>query len=245
MSELVYYDLKETANMTPRMPMQLARELGRRIVAGSIETGTMLDDENALAERYEVSRVVVRDAVKILVGKGLLDVRRGIGTRVRSRDRWILLDDDVLAWHLSAPPSSSFLAQLMEIRLAIEPKASRWAAERATPEQIIEIEKALQGMVDAASSSESFIIADALFHKAILKAANNEFLSGLEGVIYSALLVSVRITNKDPRDNGASIPFHRDVFEAIANKDGDLAEDLTQKLLSDASRRLKSKFNRN
>lgn len=245
MSELVYYDLKETANMTPSMPMQLARELGRRIVAGSIETGTMLDDENALAERYEVSRVVVRDAVKILVGKGLLDVRRGIGTRVRARDRWILLDDDVLAWHLSAPPSASFLAQLMEIRLAIEPKAARWAAERATKSDIEEIEKALQGMEDATGSSESFIIADALFHKAVLKAANNEFLSGFEGVIYSALLVSVRITNKDPRDNGASIPFHRDVFNAISDNDGDRAESLTQKLLSDASKRLRSKFNRN
>ena len=244
MSELVYYDLKQTANITPSMPQQLARELGRRIIAGSIESGTLLDDENALAERYEVSRVVVRDAVKILVGKGLLDVRRGIGTRVRPRDRWVLLDDDVLAWHLSAPPSASFLAQLMEIRLAIEPKASRWAAERATPEDIQAIADALKGMEDATGSSESFIIADALFHKAILKAARNEFLSGLEGVIYSALLVSVRITNKDPRDNGASIPFHRDVFNAIANHDGDLAEELTQKLLSDASLRLKSKFNR-
>ncbi len=244
MSELVYYDLKQTANITPSMPQQLARELGRRIIAGSIETGTLLDDENALAERYEVSRVVVRDAVKILVGKGLLDVRRGIGTRVRPRDRWVLLDDDVLAWHLSAPPSASFLAQLMEIRLAIEPKASRWAAERATSEDIEAIAKALKGMEDATGTSESFIIADALFHKAILKAARNEFLSGLEGVIYSALLVSVRITNKDPRDNGASIPFHRDVYNAIANHNGDLAEALTQKLLSDASQRLKSKFNR-
>lgn len=244
MSEHVYYDLKQTANITPSMPQQLARELGRRIVAGSIETGTMLDDENALAERYEVSRVVVRDAVKILVGKGLLDVRRGIGTRVRPRDRWILLDDDVLAWHLSAPPSATFLSQLMEIRLAIEPKAARWAAERATADDIAKIEKALKGMEDATDTSESFIIADALFHKAVLKAARNEFLSGFEGVIYSALLVSVRITNKDPRDNGASIPFHRDVLNAIADHNGDLAEELTQKLLSDASKRLKSKFNR-
>ena len=244
MSELVYYDLKRKANITPSMPQQLAREIGRRIVAGSIETGSMLDDENALAERYEVSRVVVRDAVKILVGKGLLDVRRGIGTRVRPRDRWVLLDDDVLAWHLSAPPSAAFLSQLMEIRLAIEPKAARWAAERATSEDIEEIASALKGMEDATGTSESFIIADALFHKAVLKAARNEFLSGLEGVIYSALLVSVRITNKDPRDNGASIPFHKDVYTAIANHDGDLAEKLTQKLLSDASQRLKSKFNR-
>lgn len=242
MSELLYYDLKQTANISRSMPVQLARELGRRIVAGSFEPGSLIDDENALAERYEVSRVVVRDAVKILVGKGLLDVRRGIGTRVRPRDRWSLLDDDVLAWHLSAPPSASFLRQLMEIRLAMEPKAARWAAERATDEDIVEIANAINGMEEAQGSTEKFIVADALFHKAVLKAAHNEFLSGLEGVIFSALLVSVKITNQDPLKNGASIPFHRDVYQAIADHNGDLAEELTDKLLSDASRRLKSEF---
>lgn len=142
MSELVYYDLKRTATMTPSMPVQVARELGRRIVAGTYEPGTLIDEENTLATRYQVSRVVIRDAVKILVGKGLLDVRRGIGTRVRARNQSSMLEDDVLAWHLSAPPNPAFLKQLMEIRLAFEPKASRWAAERATDEDIAEIEAA-------------------------------------------------------------------------------------------------------
>ena len=239
MSEMVYYDLKQTSNMALSMPAQMARELGRRIVAGTIEPGTLIEDENSLAERYSVSRVVVREAVKILVGKGLLDVRRGIGTKVRPRDRWILLDDDVLAWHLSAPPKREFLVQLLEIRLGMEPKASRWAAERATKEDLQEISDAVDRMAAEQGSTEQFIIADALFHKAVLKAAHNEFLSAMEGVIYSALLISVRITNKDPRENGASIPFHRDVYEAIAAGDGDKAEQMTEDLLNDARRRLK------
>ena len=132
MSELVYYDLKETATMAPSLPVQVARELGRRIVAGSLEPNSMLDDENTLAVRFKVSRVVIRDAVKILVGKGLLDVRRGIGTRVQPRTQWVLLDDDVLAWHLSAPPDAGFLSQLMEIRTAFEPKATRWASRTSS-----------------------------------------------------------------------------------------------------------------
>ncbi|MFC7292619.1 FadR/GntR family transcriptional regulator [Hirschia litorea] len=242
MSELVYYDLKQTANMTPSLPVQLARELGRRIVAGTLKTDSIIDDETSLAERYKVSRIVVREAVKILVGKGMLDVRRGIGTRVLPRNRWTLLDDDVLAWHLSAPPRPEFLAQLMEIRLAVEPKASRWAAERATVDDIAEIKKACDLMNAKKGDAEGFIIADALFHKAVLKAAHNEFLAGFEGVIYSALLVSVRITNKDPVENGASVPFHRDVYQAIVDRDGDRAEALTEKLLSDASRRLRSEI---
>ncbi|WP_018998385.1 FadR/GntR family transcriptional regulator [Hirschia maritima] len=242
MSELVYYDLKQTANMTPSLPVQVAREIGRRIVAGTLRVDSIIDDENSLAERYKVSRIVIREAVKILVGKGMLDVRRGIGTRVLPRSRWALLDDDVLAWHLSAPPRQEFLAQLMEIRLSIEPKTARWAAERATPDDIAAIKKACDDMEAEQASTEGFIIADAHFHKAVLKAARNEFLSGLEGVIYSALLISVRITNKNPVENGASIPFHRDVYQAIADGDGDKAEALTEKLLSDATKRLRSEL---
>jgi len=238
MSELVYYDLKRAATMSPSLSVQVARELGRRIVAGTYEPGSLIDDEAALAERYQVSRVVVRDAVKILVGKGLLDVRRGIGTRVRPRDQWVMLDDDVLAWHLSAPPNPDFLSQLMDIRLAFEPKAARWAAERATEEDIAEIEQACVRMEAEKGSVENFIIADALFHRSVLRAAHNEFLTAMEGVIYSALLVSIRITNQDPRDNESSVPFHREVYEAIAAHDGDRAEELTQTLLGDASQRL-------
>lgn len=238
MSELVYYDLKDTANVRLSLPAQMAREMGRRVVSGTFEPGELIEDENSLAERYSVSRVVVREAVKILVEKGMLSVRRGIGTHVRTRNNWKLLDDDVMAWHLSAPPRREFLAQLAEIRLAIEPKAARWAAERATDEEIQGIQAACDRMAEEQGSTERFIIADALFHKAIFHAAHNEFLAAMEGVTFSALLISVRITNTDPRENGASIPFHRDVANAITSRNGVKAEKLTSKLLEDAVRRL-------
>ncbi|WP_440877344.1 FadR/GntR family transcriptional regulator [Thalassotalea sp. PLHSN55] len=242
MSELVYYDLKRATKMTPSLSVQVARELGRRIVAGTFEPGTLIDDENALAERFQVSRVVIRDAVKILVGKGLLDVRRGIGTKVRPRHEWILLDDDVLAWHITAPPNEAFISQLMDVRLSFEPKAARWAAERASKEDLKEIEDAVIRMEQEEGTIEKFVVADALFHKAVLRAANNEFLNAMEGVIYSALLVSVRITNQDPRKNSDSVKFHRDVYQMIASGDAEGAERLTEKLLTDAIRRLKEAF---
>lgn len=241
---MTFYDLKQAGTISHSMSVQVARELGRRIVAGKFEPDTLLDDENALADRYQVSRVVIRDAVKILVSKGLLEVRRGIGTRVHSRNRWLMLDDDVLAWHLSAPPAPAFLKQLMEIRLAFEPKAARWAAERATPEDIANIAAAYQDMVKHEYSQASevsvtrFIKADAMFHRAILLAAHNEFLKDIEGVIYSALLVSIRLTNKDPIENGTSLPFHFEVFQAISQRDGALAEQLTDRLLRDTCERL-------
>ncbi len=238
MSELIYYDLKQSVTMTPSMSVQVAREIGRRIIAGTYEPGSLIEDENALAERYQVSRVVIRDAVKILVGKGLLEVRRGIGTKVRNREQWVLWDDDVLAWHLSAPPSPRFLSQLMEIRLAFEPKAARWAAERATEEDILAIEAAYVAMETEKGSVENFVIADAKFHQTILRSAHNEFLKAIEGMVCSALLVSIRMTNKDPRENEESIPYHRDVYRAIASGNGKRAEKCSEKMLADTVRRI-------
>lgn len=235
---MIYYDLKQIAGLAPSLSTQVAREIGRRIVSQIYAPGELVEDESRLAERYQVSRSVIRDAVKILVGKGLLEVRRGIGTKVRSRANWGLLDDDVLAWYQSAPPNSDFLRQLMDIRLVFEPKAARWASEVASEEELALIEAAIERMEAEKGSTEDFVIADALFHRSILRAAHNEFLIAMEGVIFSALLSSIRLTNKDPRDNEGSIPFHREVYEAIAARNGDRAEQVMERLLGDANRRL-------
>ena len=87
-------------------------------------------------------------------------------------------------------------------------------------------------------SIEDFVVADAQFHQAIFRAANNEILESMEGVIFSALLNSIRVTNKDPRDNKDSIPFHREVAKAIVQRNADLAELKMRKLLGDAEKRL-------
>ena len=76
--------------MASSLSAQIARELGCRVVAGKYALGDLVEDEGSLAESYQVSRSVIRDAVKVLVGKGLLEVRRGIGTRVRPRFNWSL-----------------------------------------------------------------------------------------------------------------------------------------------------------
>ena len=88
MNEFLFYDLKDKPALTRSLSTQIVQELGRRIAAGTYGQGDLLEDEGTLAARYGVSRTVIRDAVKILVGKGLLEVRRGIGTRVRPRSSW-------------------------------------------------------------------------------------------------------------------------------------------------------------
>ena len=238
MNEMAYYDLKQASGLAPSLAAQVAREIGKRVVSAFYAPGDLVEDEATLAERYQVSRSVIRDAMKILVGKGLLDVRRGIGTRVRPRARWGLLDDDVMAWYQSAPPNAELLYQLMDVRRIFEPKAARWAAERGSDADVEEIKTATERMENEKGSVEDFVHADAGFHRSILRATRNEFLAAMEGVIFSALLSSIRLTNKDPRDNERSIPYHREVYEAIAARNGEKAERVMEDLLKDASRRL-------
>lgn len=240
---MIYYDLKQIAGLAPSLSTQVAREIGRRIVSNNYPPGELVEDEGALADKYQVSRSVIRDAVKVLVGKGLLEVRRGIGTRVRSRASWGLLDDDVMAWFQSAPPNKDILRQLMDVRQVFEPKAARWAAERGDAASHDLIKAATERMEAEKGSVEDFIVADAVFHRSILRATQNEFLVALEGIIFSALLSSIRITNVDPRSNEASLPFHREVYEAIAAGDGAKAELVMEQLLGDAGRRLGGKLN--
>ena len=240
MNELLFYDLKDSAGVSPSLAKQVCREIGRRIVAGTIPEGGAVEDEGRLAERFGVSRPVIREAAKLLASKGLLEVRRGIGTRVRRRASWSLLDDDVLAWHLSVETKPEFLRQLMDIRRTIEPEAAAWAADRGSEEEHGEIRSALESMCESERSVEQFVIADALFHRSILRAAGNEILLSMEGVIFSALLSSISVTNADPRDNAESIPFHGDVFSAIAARDADTARANMKRLLDDTRERLSS-----
>ncbi len=234
---MLFYDLKDSAGLVPSLATQVCRELGRRIVAGHLRESELIDDETKLCTKFGVSKSVVREAVKMLVGKGLLEVRRGSGTRVRRRGSWNLLDDDVLAWHQGVEPDPEFLQKLMDVRLVIEPNAAAWAAKNATDEQIEGIRDAHNRM-ECAASMQDFVVADALFHRGILRAANNEILMALEGVIFSALLSSIRLTNADPRNNESTNKLHLTVLDAIIARDGAAAEAAMKEHLEETTERL-------
>lgn len=239
MNEATYYNLKAVAALTPSLSSEVAVQVGCSIVTGDYAPGDLLEDESTLAVRFGVSRTVVRDAMKVLVGKGLLEVRRGIGTRVKPREEWGLLDDDVMAWQLSAPANAEILLQLAETRQLFEPQAAAWAAERATCSELDEITSAIQAMRDNVENTQKFVIADARFHRSVLRAAHNEFLLALAGIIYSALLSSIRLTNPDSQINRRILPFHEDVSDAIVRRDSDAAKDKMAFLITDAVCRIK------
>ncbi len=242
MIETTYYDLKQKTGLSSSMASEVARQLGRKIVSKSYHPGSLIEDEAALAQQYKVSRSVVRDAVKMLVGKGLLEVRRGIGTRVKPRQMWGLFDDDVLAWSQAAPPDPVSLRKLLEIRQVFEPWAARWAAERGSPDNLAEIQQAMISMESNEGSVDGFVKADAHFHRVILKATDNEFFIALEGLVFAGLLSILKVANERPSGNAASVRLHQAVCEAIQARDGALAEAKMRTLLEETDLRLATRL---
>src|SRR6476620_11614265 len=127
---------------------QVVHQVGVSIVRGELEPGELMPDDAIVAEP-SVSRTVVREAIKVLAAKGLVESRPKTGTRVRPRSDWNLIDPDVLAWQLKAGPTREFLEDALELRRMIEPGAARLAAARATDEEIEALEQALAAMREA------------------------------------------------------------------------------------------------
>jgi len=195
---------------------RVVHAIGRKILGGQLRPGALLPAEPELG----ASRTVVREAIKVLTAKGLVESRPKIGTWVRPREAWNLLDADVLAWQQEGTSRPSLLRALTEVRRIVEPAAAELAATRADSRDLAALGQALEEMGRTAQAPdhgdfEPFVQADMRFHLAILHACRNELLEQMSRVVYSALLVSFRATSRLPGRARASLPKHRAIFEAI------------------------------
>jgi DNA-binding FadR family transcriptional regulator len=233
------------ATQRPRRNLKdlLVDGLGRDIIAGRLQPGAPLPSEEALLTRFSVSRTVLREALSVLSAKGLVDARPKRGTVVRASTDWSQLDPAILAWRAAEDaiaPSGEvafLLDQLTEIRRIIEPEAARLAARRRTEQDIAELTATFQAM-ERANSAEEYTSADLDFHIACLNAAHNQFLLPIAHAIRSALLISLRVTNRDPHaDRKVSLPLHRSIFEAIVSGHPDAAARAMERNLDDAEMR--------
>jgi GntR family galactonate operon transcriptional repressor len=161
--------------------------LGREIAQDVIPVGMALPPEPSLESRFGVGRGVIREAIKILAGKGLVSVRPRHGTHVLPRKDWSLLDRDVLGWLVGTDePDPDLLLAIQEVRMIIEPAAAAMAASRGTKEDYSRIEAALVAM-ETSHDQASAVIADKAFHLAILEATHNPVLQGFRGTIDTML----------------------------------------------------------
>ncbi|MET8849948.1 FadR/GntR family transcriptional regulator [Amycolatopsis sp. NPDC004625] len=201
---------------------QTVETLASRILSDEWGEGTVLDLP-ALREELDISLTALREALKVLAAKGMIDARQKRGTFVQPREKWNMLDADVMRWQTAAADDPALLDELTEVRAVVEPAAARIAAGRATEEDVEGLRDALADMAAAGDDPEASVQADLAFHRRLMTATHNNFLMRMERVI------AIGLAERDKLVHGSAgaedpVPNHRKVFDAIVAGDPAAAE---------------------
>lgn len=209
-------------------------ELGLRIMNGKLKAGAILNTEE-LSATYEVSRTVVREALKVLAGKGLIDARPRRGTFIRERVQWNLLDPDVLRWQFDTVADLSILEKLHEVRVMVEPAAAELAAVRRNDDDLTALFAAVDAMSVADVTTEAIADADLQFHLGLIAATHNELVEQLSVIIGIGLSARDRYVHSHRVSIKRGLEMHRDIAVAIENGDPEAARSRMTLLLESAA----------
>ena len=237
-------DLRIPIEFASPLPTGAAKKaveiLGRRITNNLYLSGEIMPTEIELAESLGVSRATVRDAIKVLSGKGLVRTARRYGTRVRPVTEWNLLDGDVVAWHEPTHPRvRRMFVETTELRAIIEPAAAALAAERATDEQVHVIVESAYAMRQEHDLTALFA-ADCWFHATLLDATGNDMMRQLRQIIVTMLRISYEVGVIIGDDGDIGRDGHILVAEAVRGRHPEVARREMEKMLERNKRMAKT-----
>lgn len=209
-----------------RRPARLAQlvvdSLVDAIVAGTIAPSAALPPESALASTFEVSRITVREAVKLLEAKGLVTVRHGIGAVVNTDTDWNLLDSDVLAAAMRHDENLTILDELVGVRVSLESDLAALAATHATDDDLAEIEALFHRLESQLRTPELFIVSDVEFHDRIMAASGNRLARSIVSTVHSQARSSMRYQGQPTvEDVTVTNREHRAVLEQLLEREAD------------------------
>lgn len=198
-----------------RIHQSIARELGTAILSGRYSPGDPLPGEIEHSATLGVSRTPYREAIRILTAKGLLESRPKAGTRITARDRWNVLDPDILAWMFMGTPDPNFIRDLFELRGILEPAAARLAADRRSPAHVSQMRAALEVTRRYGFGSVEGQAADQDFHRVLLEATGNLALASLASSVGAAVRWTTFYKQRASASPRNPLADHEAVFDAI------------------------------
>lgn len=172
-------------------------EIGHGIVTGKFPVGSILASDAVMMETYGVSRTVLREALKTLEAKGLVEARPKVGTKVSPASRWSFFDPQVLFWHFEAKPDRRFYESLFDIREALESRAAELAIRRRTAEDIRIMKYWAHQMDIAEDGVEPHLLAGLEIHRAIAESSGNALLRSVTGVVELTMVLSAKFASQD------------------------------------------------
>jgi GntR family transcriptional repressor for pyruvate dehydrogenase complex len=187
----------------------------------NLAAGERLPGEFELVEQLQVSRPVLREALARLQSHGLVDIQRGRGTFVGGGSS-LMNCAHLLRTAVTISPRE--LLSYAELRTAIEVQAARQAAERATEEDIADLEKLLADLNREDRPYAEVLEFDFRFHRKLIEAARNELMRNLMEVIYEFVLTQMARTTPSPRGDRLGRKLHREIVAAVKAHDPDAAE---------------------
>ncbi|MEO1016282.1 MAG: FadR/GntR family transcriptional regulator [Pseudomonadota bacterium] len=219
---------------------RVVTEIGERIIGNRLPPGEPLPREAELMAEFSASRTTVREAIKVLAAKGLVEARQKLGLRVRPQAAWNLLDPDVLNWYAASAPSPQLTDHLVELRTMIEPAACRLAAIRRTAADLEALAQAFSQMSAATNDLISYYQADLAFHRAIFKAAGNPFVDRLGDIVTAVLEVSFNLQQRSLIPAVEGLVLHGPVINAIRERDETAAEQAMLTIIESARQELQA-----
>ncbi len=217
---------------------RLTEMFGRQIVQGTYAPGSALPSEAELCELFDTSRNVMREIIKVLSTKKLIDAQRHRGLFVMPRAQWNYLDADVLEWALEKEVDPALIKSLIEVRSLIEPTISRWAAERATAVDLVAIEASFNDMAANIAIITAFNEADIRFHKAILDATHNMVIQQLSEAVSALQRAIFKYTFEAGTEHlELTVREHHDLLDTIRRKNPQAAEEVSRKMVSRTAQR--------
>ena len=195
-----------------RLYEKIVRQIEKRIISGDLEVGDQLPPEHVLADQFEVSRTAVREATKILREKGLIEIRKGLGTFVINETPSVRQQSTDL---LLKPGSTEGFAALTEVREIMESEIAALAASRFTNESGIALQEAYDVMEKAYENPAVFIEADLDFHLALAKATQNPLILTMLASIIDLLKEERKQTAQVEGGLKRSQIHHRKILEAV------------------------------
>ena len=205
------------------------------IVGGVYPAGSTLPTEAELGDRFNVSRTVVRESVKLLQDKGLVRIVRGKGTQISYPVSWDMIDDIVLTSLVNHDETLGILDELIAVRAALEEEMAGLAAVAATPEQLTLINQSMERMRDVSDVVADFALADVKFHDLVMEASGNR----LGRAIVSSIHGKARTTGRyhgsaSPESIQQTLTEHQHILDALNAHDAAGAHDYMRAHITDS-----------
>tara|TARA_R110001583_G_scaffold164447_1_gene316949 strand:+ start:26628 stop:27356 length:729 start_codon:yes stop_codon:yes gene_type:complete len=235
--EIMHNPFIQIAGSKRSLHVQVAREIARKILSGEAAQNEIIPSEMVLCEQFSVSRTALREAIKLLTSKGLLESKPKVGTRVKSRENWNFLDAQLLDWVIDLGDNEVVYQEFLALRKAIEPEAAALAAKNATAQQRILLSATFQQMdyVSKNFDAAKWMEVDMEFHRLVFLSTGNSFylpFANVLGTMFKSFI------SHSSEKGDTCISEHRAIYSAIMAGDADKARQANITLLANNKHRL-------